>query len=399
MAEHKERLHAKLSASASKRWLSCPGSVALSEGFPDSSSVYADEGTLAHELAEELITKQGRSGIGIKRKIRAFYEEHADLGGTFEEMEEYIVPYFEWVVEELNALRRVDAGAILRTEERLDLTEWIPEGFGTSDVVLLGGNTLEIIDLKYGKGVPVEAEGNTQMRIYALGAYALMSMLADIDTVRMVIYQPRLDDISVAEMPAEDLLKWGEDVLKPGAQLALTKDAPRAAGDHCRFCPAKVRCRTRYEANMAIAQKRKEGLISQEEVAGVLSVADEVAKWLEEVKAQALTDMLNGEKIPGFKVVEGRSNRKFNAPEETIVGMAEAAGFDEALLYERKLLSLTAIEKLMGKRRFAEELGSIVEKPEGKPTIAPESDKRPALSKKKAVEDFDGEFGGETADE
>jgi hypothetical protein len=145
---------------------------------------------------------------------------------------------------------------------------------------------------------------------------------------------------------------------------------------------------------MAVVRKYQEGLISQEDVAEVLAVADEVAKWLDEVKEQALTDMLNGERIPGFKVVEGRSNRKFNAPEEKIVGMAEAAGFDEALLYERKLLSLTAIEKLMGKKRFAEELGSIVEKPEGKPTIAPESDKRPALSKKKAVEDFDGEFGG-----
>ncbi len=379
--------HARLSSSSAHRWINCPGSVKLGEQFPSSSSIYADEGTLAHEAAEQLITT-GKVSAAHKKAIKKFYEDHPELGGSVEEMLRTLEPYVDFVKEEYNDQLKIDEATQLMTEQRVDLRAWIPESFGTSDVVIIRKGRLHIIDLKYGKGVPVFAEGNPQLRLYALGTLDMLDMLYEVDEVVMTIYQPRLDNVSTDKFPAWDLYNWAEEVVKPAAVLAMSDNAPTAAGDWCQFCPARKICRTRAEHYTDMADYMKKMTLSNEEIATLLEKVDGLVKWAEDLKDGALARALEGEAFPGWKVVEGRSNRKYSGTEEEIVRQAEGAGFDQALLYERKLLTITNMEKLMGKKTFAEVLGAYVEKPQGKPTLAPESDKRPALTSTSAADDF-----------
>lgn len=381
-------LHAKLSSSASKRWLGCPGSVKLSEHYPNGSSIYADEGTIAHGMAEGMISKDDKLVQKYEVEAAKFYGEHPELNGTFLEMKMILQPYVDYVFEEYAAQVHEDGAAQLMTEERVDLTEYIPGGFGTSDVVILRQGRLHIIDLKYGKGVSVSAEDNPQLKLYALGTLARFDMLYDIEDVVMTIYQPRLDNVSTDTIKAKDLYAWGEEVIKPGAQLALSEDAPVHAGDWCQFCPARYDCKERARDAMELQKYLGQMVLSPEEIAEILGKIDRLTKFAEDIKDSALTKALDGEEIPGWKVVEGRSIRKYVGSEEEIVGQCEGAGYDPALLYERKLLTITNMEKLMGKKQFAEVLGAYVEKPEGKPTLAPESDKRPAITNNSAAEDF-----------
>lgn len=381
-------LHAKLSSSASKRWLGCPGSVKLSEHYPNGSSIYADEGTIAHGMAEGMISKDDKLVQKYEVEAAKFYGEHPELNGTFLEMKMILQPYVDYVFEEYAAQVHEDEAAQLMTEERVDLTEYIPGGFGTSDVVILRQGRLHIIDLKYGKGVAVSAQDNPQLKLYALGTLARFDMLYDIDDVVMTIYQPRLDNVSTDTIKAKDLYAWGEEVIKPGAQLALSEDAPVHAGDWCQFCPARYDCKERARDAMELQKYLGQMVLSPEEIAEILGKIDRLVKFAEDIKDSALTKALDGEEIPGWKVVEGRSNRKYVGSEEEIVRQCEGAGYDQALLYERKLLTITNMEKLMGKKQFAEVLGAYVEKPEGKPTLAPESDKRPAITNNSAAEDF-----------
>lgn len=381
-------LHAKLSSSASKRWLGCPGSVKLSEHYPNGSSIYADEGTIAHGMAEGMISKDDKLVQKYEVEAAKFYGEHPELNGTFLEMKMILQPYVDYVFEEYAAQVHEDGAAQLMTEERVDLTEYIPGGFGTSDVVILRQGRLHIIDLKYGKGVSVSAEDNPQLKLYALGTLARFDMLYDIEDVVMTIYQPRLDNVSTDTIKAKDLYAWGEEVVKPGAQLALSEDAPVHAGDWCQFCPARYDCKERARDAMELQKYLGQMVLSPEEIAEILGKIDRLTKFAEDIKDSALTKALDGEEIPGWKVVEGRSIRKYVGSEEEIVRQCEGAGYDQALLYERKLLTITNMEKLMGKKQFAEVLGAYVEKPEGKPTLAPESDKRPAITNNSAAEDF-----------
>lgn len=381
-------LHAKLSSSASKRWLGCPGSVKLSEHYPNGSSIYADEGTIAHGMAEGMISKDDKLVQKYEVEAAKFYGEHPELNGTFLEMKMILQPYVDYVFEEYAAQVHEDGAAQLMTEERVDLTEYIPGGFGTSDVVILRQGRLHIIDLKYGKGVSVSAEDNPQLKLYALGTLARFDMLYDIEDVVMTIYQPRLDNVSTDTIKAKDLYAWGEEVIKPGAQLALSEDAPVHAGDWCQFCPARYDCKERARDAMELQKYLGQMVLSPEEIAEILGKIDRLTKFAEDIKDSALTKALDGEEIPGWKVVEGRSIRKYVGSEEEIVRQCEGAGYDSALLYERKLLTITNMEKLMGKKQFAEVLGAYVEKPEGKPTLAPESDKRPAITNNSAAEDF-----------
>ena len=381
-------LHAKLSSSASKRWLGCPGSVKLSEHYPNGSSIYADEGTIAHGMAEEMISKDDKLVQKYEVEADKFYGEHPELNGTFLEMKMILQPYVDYVFEEYAEQVHEDEAAQLMTEERVDLTEYIPGGFGTSDVVILRQGRLHIIDLKYGKGVAVSAEDNPQLKLYALGTLARFDMLYDIEDVVMTIYQPRLDNVSTDTIKAKDLYTWGEEVIKPGAQLALSEDAPVHAGDWCQFCPARYDCKERARDAMELQKYLGQMVLSPEEIAEILGKIDRLTKFAEDIKDSALTKALDGEEIPGWKVVEGRSIRKYVGSEEEIVRQCEGAGYDQALLYERKLLTITNMEKLMGKKQFAEVLGAYVEKPEGKPTLAPESDKRPAITNNSAAEDF-----------
>ena len=381
-------LHAKLSSSASKRWLGCPGSVKLSEHYPNGSSIYADEGTIAHGMAEGMISKNDKLVQKYEVEAAKFYGEHPELNGTFLEMKMILQPYVDYVFEEYAAQVHEDGAAQLMTEERVDLTEYIPGGFGTSDVVILRQGRLHIIDLTYGKGVYVSAEDNPQLKLYALGTLARFDMLYDIEDVVMTIYQPRLDNVSTDTIKAKDLYAWGEEVIKPGAQLALSEDAPVHAGDWCQFCPARYDCKERARDAMELQKYLGQMVLSPEEIAEILGKIDRLTKFAEDIKDSALTKALDGEEIPGWKVVEGRSIRKYVGSEEEIVRQCEGAGYDQALLYERKLLTITNMEKLMGKKQFAEVLGAYVEKPEGKPTLAPESDKRPAITNNSAAEDF-----------
>ena len=381
-------LHAKLSSSASERWLGCPGSVKLSEHYPNGSSIYADEGTIAHGMAEGMISKDDKLVQKYEVEAAKFYGEHPELNGTFLEMKMILQPYVDYVFEEYAAQVHEDGAAQLMTEERVDLTEYIPGGFGTSDVVILRQGRLHIIDLKYGKGVSVSAEDNPQLKLYALGTLARFDMLYDIEDVVMTIYQPRLDNVSTDTIKAKDLYAWGEEVIKPGAQLALSEDAPVHAGDWCQFCPARYDCKERARDAMELQKYLGKMVLSPEEIAEILGKIDRLTKFAEDIKDSALTKALDGEEIPGWKVVEGRSIRKYVGSEEEIVRQCEGAGYDQALLYERKLLTITNMEKLMGKKQFAEVLGAYVEKPEGKPTLAPESDKRPAITNNSAAEDF-----------
>ena len=379
--------HAKLNSSGAHRWMNCPGSVKISEQFPASSSIYADEGTLAHDAAEQLI-KSGKISAAHKKKINTFYEEHPELSGDADQVIKTLEPYVDFVKEEFTDAVMHDGGAQLLTEQRVDLTAWIPGGFGTTDVAIIGGKTLHIIDLKYGKGVPVFAEGNPQLRLYALGTLAMLEMVYDIDEVKMTIYQPRIDNVSSDTISAAELKSWGENEVKPAAELALSDNAPFAAGSWCQFCPARQQCRTRAENYMSLAEYKKKALLSVEEIGKILGDVDGLVKWAEDLKEGALTRALEGENFPGWKVVEGRSIRKYSGTEDEIVRQCEGAGYDHALLYETKLLTVSAMEKMMGKKQFAEVLGDYVEKPAGKPTLAPESDKRPAIVNATAAEDF-----------
>lgn len=379
--------HAKLNSSGAHRWMNCPGSVKISEQFPASSSIYADEGTLAHDAAEQLI-KSGKVSAAHKKKINTFYEEHPELSGDADQVIKTLEPYVDFVKEEFTDAVMQDGGAQLLTEQRVDLTAWIPGGFGTTDVAIIGGKTLHIIDLKYGKGVPVFAEGNPQLRLYALGTLAMLEMVYDIDEVKMTIYQPRIDNVSSDTISAVELKSWGENEVKPAAELALSDNAPFAAGSWCQFCPARQQCRTRAENYMSLAEYKKKALLSVEEIGKILGDVDGLVKWAEDLKEGALTRALEGENFPGWKVVEGRSIRKYSGTEDEIVRQCEGAGYDHALLYETKLLTVSAMEKMMGKKQFAEVLGDYVEKPAGKPTLAPESDKRPAIVNATAAEDF-----------
>lgn len=380
--------HAKLSASAAHRWLNCPGSVRIAELFPATTSIFAEEGTLAHKLGESLILTEDAPPVELLERIIKYYQSTPQLDGTVDEMRDYVSEYADFVREEYEEALRDDPAAAIMTEQRVDLTKWIPGGFGTTDAAVIGGNTLHIIDLKYGKGVPVSAVDNPQLRLYALGTLDMLDIVYDIHTVKMTICQPRLSNISTDTISAKELRRWGEYVIKPGAQEALKAHTYESAGPWCQFCPGKATCRERTEHNLAVEEFKRQKLLSPEEIGEILGKADDLAKWASDLKEEALNKALAGEHIPGWKVVAGRALRKYKGTEEEIVRQAEGAGYDRALLYESKLLSVTAMEKLMGKKRFSEVMGLYIEKPEGKPTIVPEADKRPAINNNTAADDF-----------
>lgn len=384
-----ERKHAILSASGAYRWLACPPSARLEEQFAETTSTYAEEGTLAHALAElklRLYLKQITTKEFAKKLRELEKNEYYSAS-----MLDYVESYTSIVMEKINEARARSKDAVVLLEQRLDFSDWVPEGFGTGDVVIISDGVLEIIDLKYGKGVPVSAEDNAQMRLYALGALATFDSLYDIKTVRMTIVQPRLDSVSSDEITAEMLYWWADTELIKRAQLAWEGKGEFQAGEHCRFCRARFNCRARAEANLELAKMdfRKPELLTDEEIGEVLKRADELKAWVSDVFEYALVQARDhGKKFPGWKLVEGRSVRQYadeNAVAETLLG----AGYKEEQIYEKKLWGITAMEKLLGKTKFGELLKGLVVKPAGKPTLVPESDKRPELnSTAAAVADF-----------
>ena len=362
--------HAILSASASHRWLMCPPSVRLCEQFPgDGGSEFAAEGTEAHELCEYKL----KSALGMPAENPVPH-----LQRYSEEMEECASGYAAHVLSLVEEAKQTckDPGVLI--EQRVDFSEWVPEGFGTADCIIVADGTLRIVDYKHGLGVLVEAEGNPQMKCYALGALGLFDALYDIDTISMTIYQPRRENISSWEISRDDLLKWAENTLKPVAALAFAGEGEFCAGEWCGFCKARHTCRARAEANLMLAKHefKLPDLLEDTEIEVALAKADELAAWVADIREYALQRALSGKVWHGWKLVEGRAVRKYRNEDEVVRAVCEA-GFDP---FEKKVLGITAMQKLLGKARFDELLSGLITKPKGKPTLAPDSDKRPAVS-------------------
>lgn len=368
--------HALLCASGSKKWLNCTPSARLEEQLPDRESEYAKEGRLAHAIGELKLRKHF-TPMGPKKYADEMRKLQADpLYNS--EMQGYTDDYLDYVQQVVHSFPSTPYVVI---EKKLDFSHIAPEGFGTGDCLILGGNILNVVDLKYGEGVPVSAENNSQMMLYALGALRAYSLLYAINTVRMAIVQPRLGSPSEWSITAQDLRAWGESI-KPRAQLAFAGEGEFCAGSWCDdcFCRAGALCRAR--ANTMTALEAFGGnlppLISDAEVGEILTQAQTLKAWVSDLEEYALSALLQGVEIPGWKAVEGRSNRKFTNVDVAFKVLTEA-GYDEAILYERKPITLTAVETLLKKKQFNEMLGSYVIKPPGKPTLATETDNREAL--------------------
>ena len=386
-------IHAKLSASSAKRWLNCTPSVKLSELFPDEgkSSPFAAEGTAAHSLAE-LKLKYDTGKIKKSTFTRNFNKFKRENEWYSQSFDEAVDEYVGQVNEAIGSYGDQVTDVLL--EQQVDFSEWVPEGFGTSDVVILAEPVLHIYDLKFGRGVPVSAEENPQLMLYALGAYNEFNLAYDFETIKMSIVQPRLGAQSTYELSLEDLLTWAEEVVKPNAEKAMAGEGEFNPGeDTCRWCPAKAVCKARAEKNLEIARYEFEDarVLSKQDISDILDQADEIKKWIEAVQEYALTQVRDlGEKIPGWKLVEGRSNRKL-ADAEKAVSILTAEGFKD-IFKPQELKTLTVLEKMVGKKQFNELLGDIITKPQGKPTLVTEDDKRPEInSVASAIADFEGE--------
>ena len=359
--------HAILSASSCKRWLNCPPSARLCASTPERASPFAKEGTDAHTLCEyKVLCALGRSNIRDPTEDLDFYNA---------EMEDCATEYCNYVMEQYEEAKVHCKDPQIMIEEHLDFSRWVPDGFGTGDCIIVSDEVLQIIDFKYGFGVVVDAEMNPQMMCYALGAIDLYDGIYNIHTVKMTIFQPRRDNISTFTISKEDLLKWAEEVLAPTAALAYLGEGEFQAGDHCQFCSVKATCRKRAEQNLELARYDFEmpPNLNHTEITAILSKADELVSWVNDVKEYALKQALDGVRYDGYKLVEGRSNRRFS-DEDRVATIVKDAGFDP---YEQKLLSVRAMTTLLGKTKFQELLDEYVTKPEGKPALVPDTDARP----------------------
>lgn len=384
--------HALLGPSGAKRWMSCPPSARLEEQFPDSSSEYADEGTLAHSLAEAIL-RYNNGEISKKAFSTRFNKIKADSMYN-QEMQDYIEDYTQRVWEIANEVKASCPDALVLFEQRLDFSEYVPDGFGRGDVVIVADDLINVIDLKYGKGVGVSAEDNPQLRLYGLGAYLEHSMLYDIRKVRMTIIQPRLENISTEELTAEELLSWVETEVKPKAALAYAGEGDFKVGDHCRFCKARATCRARADHNLELSRLdfADPALLTEEEIGEVLRRADELDHWVKDITEYALAEALKGTKYEGWKLVEGTSKRKYADPAKVLQVLIENGYEAETVQKPTEPKGLTDMTKLLGKKLFEELLSGLVIKPEGKPALVPESDKRPELNTAdEARQDFNTE--------
>ena len=364
--------HALLSASSSHRWLNCPPSARLCETYKDKGSGYAAEGTDAHTLCEYKL----KTALGINAK-----DPTASLTYYSEEIEDCANGYAAYILELVETAKQTCADPVVLIEQRLDFSKYVEEGFGTGDCVVIADGTLHIVDYKHGQGVLVEAKDNPQMKLYALGALELFDGIYDIDRVSTTIYQPRRDNISTHTVFKESLYQWADEILKPTAEIAYAGGGEYNCGEWCQFCKAKHECRKRAERNLELAwhEFQLPPLLEDDEIESILSKVDELVSWASDIKDYALQAALSGKRWDGWKLVEGRSNRRY-IDETAVAQIVKGAGYDP---YERKVMGITAMEKTLGKGRFSELLGSLVEKPAGKPTLVPASDKRPEINNAK----------------
>lgn len=390
--KHSERAHALLSASSASRWINCTPSAKLEEMYGEKkSSVYAQEGTLAHELSELYLRKDVlkvlsdedfSNGLEVIMSNDLFKDEMLD----------YVPAYTDYCTMEFNAAKAENPLAIMEIEQKLDLTEYVPESFGTADCVIINDSLMEVIDLKYGKGVPVYADWNKQLMLYALGALRKYDTMYDIGHVKMTIVQPRIGNISSWAIPIAELKHWAEEELKPAADLAFRGEGELSAGNWCQFCAVRNQCRKLYEQQMEIAKHEfaKPELLTDDEIADIVLRAPKLVEWANSVAEYAQTKAFTENKQwPGLKLVEGISRRKWLDEDKAINAIfARCPEVSDDEILVTKLDSITAIEKVIGKKRFAEVLSDVVVKPQGKPTLVPLEDRRPAMGIQQAQLDF-----------
>nr|WP_319488501.1 DUF2800 domain-containing protein [uncultured Caproiciproducens sp.] len=391
--------HALLSASSASRWMHCPPSARLEETLPDSTSDYAAEGTLAHAIGELKVRKKFLEPMSTRSYNSRMKKLEADP--LYDpEMQQHTDAYLDYIT---GVTMAYPSRPYVTAEKRLDYSNYAPEGFGTGDCIIIGGDTLHVIDFKYGKGVPVSSEENPQMMLYALGAIDFYNIIYDIKQIVLTIVQPRLDSISEWTIERDKLLDWGVFTVRPVAQTAFNGEGDYCPGDWCRFCRAKAQCRARADTNTALEDfkgiaapsKAESGkfplppLLSNTEVGEVLQKAIDLEKWASDLKEYALSAILAGEDVQGWKAVEGVSRRSWD-DQETAFSDIKAAGIDEAMLYERKPVTAPALEKALGKKLFTEVVGAHIVAPPGKPTLVPETDKREAYHPHDAANDFAG---------
>lgn len=367
--------HAVLSASAAERWSECPPSALLNLKTEELPSPYAKEGTEAHALCQYLVEKE--FGIPTKNPTKklTYYNQ---------EMQECAEIYLSAIKELYAKAKEEYSDPYLLVEQKVKFDKWVPQGFGTSDCIILSDGTLYVVDYKHGAGILVDAKENIQMKCYALGALATFGDLYDVTSVCMTIVQPRKENISSWTIPVDELLNWADEYLKPRAELAFAGEGEFSAGSHCQFCKVKANCRKRAEANLELAKHdfALPETLNDTEISVILTKVDNLVSWANDVKEYALTQAIAGKKYEGFKLVEGRSNRKYT-DENAVAHAVTEAGYDP---FEKKLLGVTAMSKLLGAKNFDTILGSYICKPQGKPTLVDANDKRPEFNS--AVNDF-----------
>jgi hypothetical protein len=369
--------HAVLSASSSHRWTKCTPAARLELEFDDNESSAAAEGSAAHALAEHKLRKALK--MRSRKPISPF---------DCDEMDEYTDAYVDFVLEQLELAKQSCSDPLVLIEQRLDFSKYVPDGFGTGDCILISDKTLHIIDLKYGMGILVDAEQNSQMMLYSLGALEIYDSLYDIEEVSMIVFQPRRENVSTWTIPVDELRGWAENELRLKAELAFKGEGEYCPGEWCTFCRAAVKCRARAEEKLKLAQSefRLPPLLSDAEIEDVLGKLNDITKWANDILAYATDAALNhGKQWSGYKIVAGRSVRKFK-DEDAVAKAAKVNGYKD--IYRQSLITLTEFEKLMGKAKFNEVLGDLVYKPPGKPTLVPISDKRPAINVSSAINDF-----------
>ena len=379
--KHSSRAHALLSASSAERWLACPPSAVAAEAYVNEGTDFTREGTLAHEVAE----------IVARRRIPQLYPdidamEYPD--GYDKEMIDCAEGYADYILEQIH-----DDNALIMLEQRVDFSPWVPGGFGTADCIIIQGDTMDVIDYKYGKGVAVSAIDNPQEMCYGLGALNDYGFAYDIDKIRLHIYQPRINNVSVHELTADALLAWGDETVKPTAELAVKGKGEYAAGSHCKFCPHAGRCReltkicSEYVHTHGL--KAKVPVLAPFEVAEILAMEPLISLWLKRVKDQALASMLHGEQVPGYKVVAGRGSRNW-ADDIEVAAALFAAGYNQEEYTKTEILSVSQMEKALGKKKVAELVGGQILSHTGAPTIAPETDKRPVYNPADEFDNLEG---------
>lgn len=369
--------HALLSPSSSHRWMNCTPSAMLEAEFENKSSSAAEEGTAAHAFCEHKLKKALRM-----RSRRPVSDYDSD------EMQEHTDAYVDFVLEQLEVAKQTCKDPIILIEQKVDFSDYVPEGFGTADCLIVSDDKLHIIDFKYGLGVLVQAEENPQMKCYALGALAIYDSLYDITEVSMSIFQPRRENVSTWTVPVGDLRSWAEEELKPKAQMAIHGEGEFCAGEWCQFCRAAVKCRARAEEKLRIAQEefKLPPLLTDAEIEEILPILPDITKWANDIVAYALESAVrHGKEWNGYKVVEGRSNRKYS-DDDAVAKAAKEHGYTD--IYKQSLINITEMQRLMGKKDFEEIIGGLLIKPQGKPTLVPVTDKRQPMNAANVKDDF-----------